>query len=749
MAMEIAITVMEDEELQLNNNNENLKNVDRKLILNKVLTTHHQDNFNLLSQIKHRLHRAGVEIDKVQVRFENLKIGADVQVGSRSLPTLINFGYDVIEVVQYVIIMQNVVTTLGIMKSKRYPLTILKNVSGMIKPGRYEITYSHTHFKYIKQLDYLEKEMNIQPNPDIDAFMKAASIGGKEESILSDYVLKILGLDVCSEVIVGDHMVRGISGGQRKRVTTALRKVQTIIPLEDANFAEANGSEEDSKTPSVAARKKEKGMILPFKPLTMTFHNVSYFVDTPKEFVEEVMSLVELDTLRHALVGIPGSTGLSTEQRKRLTIAVELVANPSIIFMDEPTSGLDARAAAIVMRAVRNTVDTGRTVVCTIHQPSIDIFEAFDELILMKRGGKVIYGGKLGTHSQSMIDYFEGISGVTQIPKSYNPATWMLENWEDFADIYKNSEQYKDVEASIKHYSVPAEGEEPLKFESTYSQDKLSQFMSCLWKQRTMYWRSPHYNAMRLVFTLIGALIFGSVFWNIGMQRNSTQEVFVVIGALYTACLFLGVNNASSVQPIVSIERTVFYRERAAGMYSPIVYALAQGLMEIPYIGAQTIIFGVTTYLMVNFERSLGKFLLYILFMFLTFTYFTFYGMMAVGLTPTQHMAAIVSSAFYSLWNLFNGFLVPKTSIPRWWIWFYYACPVSWTLRGIISSQLGDVETMIEGPGFEGTVKQYLEVSLGYGDGMIGVSVAVLFAFIFLFFSVFATSLKLINFQKR
>jgi len=92
------------------------------------------------------------------------------------------------------------------------------------------------------------------------------------------------------------------------------------------------------------------------------------------------MELVELKPLRHALVGLPGVNGLSTEQRKRLTIAVELVANPSIIFMDEPTSGLDARAAAIVMRAVRNTVDTGRTVVCTIHQPSIDIFESFDEV---------------------------------------------------------------------------------------------------------------------------------------------------------------------------------------------------------------------------------------------------------------------------------------------------------------------------------------------------------------------------------
>ena len=125
--------------------------------------------------------------------------------------------------------------------------------------------------------------------------------------------------------------------------------------------------------------------------------------------MDEVAELVELDNLKDAIVGLPGITGLSTEQRKRLTIAVELVANPSIIFMDEPTSGLDARAAAIVMRTVRNTVDTGRTVVCTIHQPSIDIFEAFDELLLMKRGGQVIYFGTLGRNSRKIIEYFEVI----------------------------------------------------------------------------------------------------------------------------------------------------------------------------------------------------------------------------------------------------------------------------------------------------------------------------------------------------
>ena len=113
------------------------------------------------------------------------------------------------------------------------------------------------------------------------------------------------------------------------------------------------------------------------------FHNLDFY-SWMQMFIEEVMELVELKPLRQAIVGLPGVSGLSTEQRKRLTIAVELVANPSIIFMDEPTSGLDARAAAIVMRTVRNTVDTGRTVVCTIHQPSIDIFEAFDEVRNLK-----------------------------------------------------------------------------------------------------------------------------------------------------------------------------------------------------------------------------------------------------------------------------------------------------------------------------------------------------------------------------
>ncbi|GAB2234955.1 hypothetical protein Droror1_Dr00004228 [Drosera rotundifolia] len=649
-----------------------------------------------------------------------------------------------------------------------------------------------------------------------------------------------------------------------------LKKAQAVVPLDSIQEKQVSCSSTDGETClDISSSTIKKGMILPFQPLTMTFHNVNYFVDMPKamktkglpekrlqllsnvsgvfspgvltalvgssgagkttlmdvlagrktggyiegdirisgypkeqrtfarisgyveqndihspqvtveeslwfsshlrlakdvseeqkhEFVEEVMRLVELDSLRHALVGIPGTSGLSTEQRKRLTIGVELVANPSIIFMDEPTSGLDARAAAIVMRTVRNTVDTGRTVVCTIHQPCIDIFEAFDELLLMKRGGRVIYGGKLGVHSQIMIDYFQGIEGVAPISPGYNPATWILEITtptveerigEDFADIYRNSNQYREVEALIEHSSIPPAGSEPLKFDSEFSQDMLSQFWICLRKQKLVYWRSPQYNAVRLFLTTVIGIILGTIFWGIGSKRDSMMNLFATMGALYSACLFLGVSNSSSVQPVVAIERTVFYREKAAGMYSPLPCAAAQGLVEIPYIALQTVIYCIITYLMIDFERTMKKFLLYVLFMFLTFTYFTFYGMMAVGLTPTQHLAAVTSSAFYSLWNLQSGFLIPKQNIPGWWIWFYYISPVAWSLRGIFTSQLGDVETVITAPGFSGPVNEYLRLQFGYEPGMLGVTVVVLIGFCVLFFGTFMASVTYLNFQRR
>ncbi|KAF3795431.1 hypothetical protein EJ110_NYTH04967 [Nymphaea thermarum] len=215
--------------------------------------------------------------------------------------------------------------------------------------------------------------------------------------------------------------------------------------------------------------------------------------------------------------------------------------------------GLDSRAAAIIMRTVRNTVDTGRTVVCTIHQPSIDIFEAFDEFLLMKRGGQVIYAGPLGVCSHKLGEYIEAIPGVPKIRDGYNPATWMLEVTStsveaqldiDFAEIYPSSTLYN--------------------------------------------------------------------------------------------------------QPVVGKERTVMYREKAAGMYSALAYAINQVIIEIFYIAVQTLVYGSMLFFLIDFPWDVRKYLSFIYFMFMCFVYYTLYRMMGVALTPNHHIVAIVRSFFPS-----------------------------------------------------------------------------------------------------
>ncbi|CAK9136579.1 unnamed protein product [Ilex paraguariensis] len=481
---------------------------------------------------------------------------------------------------------------------------------------------------------------------------------------------------------------------------------------------------------------------------------------TQRAFVDEVMELVELTPLSGALVGLPGVDGLSTEQRKRLTIAVELVANPSIVFMDEPTSGLDARAAAIVMRTVRNIVDTGRTIVCTIHQPSIDIFESFDELVLMKRGGELIYAGPLGKRSCKLIQYFQAVQGVHKIRPGYNPATWILEVTSpaeeirlglDFAEVYRRSnlsERNKDL---VERLSKPNSDSNELIFPSKYSRSFFAQFLACLWKQNLSYWRNPQYTAVRFFYTVIISLMFGTICWRFGSKRETQQDIVNAMGSMYAAVLFIGITNATSVQPVVYVERFVTYRERAAGMYSALPFAFAQVTIEFPYVFVQSLIYSTIFYFMASFEWSPWKFIWYINFMYFTLLYFTFFGMMTTAVTPNQNIAAILAAPFYMMWNLFSGFMIPHMRIPIWWRWYYWANPIAWSLYGLLTSQYGDLDDLVKLA--DGTrsvpIKQLLKDQFDYRHDFLGIASIVVVGFCVLYAVTFAFAIKFFNFQRR
>lgn len=482
--------------------------------------------------------------------------------------------------------------------------------------------------------------------------------------------------------------------------------------------------------------------------------------ETVREFIEEIEELVELGNLRKSLVGTPGKDGLSVEQRKRLTIAVELVANPSVIFMDEPTSGLDARAAAIVMRTVRNTVDTGRTVVCTIHQPSIDIFEAFDDLLLMKVGGQIIYHGPLGKNSVHLIEYFEGLPGVPKLKEGLNPATWMLQistpGMEkmigiDFAEAYRTSATFRHLQEDIQRLEVPPEGSKPLLFQSQFAQSQWVQFYELLKRNFISYSRNPSYNGTRFIFGSVLGLLFGSILWQIGQKRSNIQDVSNILGALYLSVLFLAFINSMSVQKVIAYERSVSYRETAAGMYSSLPFALSACTVEVPYILTQSILFCVISYWMIGFEATAAKYFWYQFFIFITLFLMTNYGIMSVYATPNIVAASVSSSMFFGLWNLYAGFIIAPGDMPVYFAWYRYLNPIYWSLYGIIVSQLGDVGTLMTvGPDMpEVAVDQYLRDYFGYKHDFIGWVALILIGYGLTFAVIAVFALQFLKFQKR
>jgi len=143
--------------------------------------------------------------------------------------------------------------------------------------------------------------------------------------------------------------------------------------------------------------------------------------------VERIITLLELEPLADALIGEPG-VGLTVEERKRVTIGVELAAKPeALLFLDEPTSGLDSTGALSIVRFLKKLAgEEGLAVLCTIHQPSAILFEDFDDVLLLTTGGEEVYFGPIGDNGCDIIEYFER-NGARSAAEDANPAEYILE----------------------------------------------------------------------------------------------------------------------------------------------------------------------------------------------------------------------------------------------------------------------------------------------------------------------------------
>eukprot|EP00192_Tetraselmis_astigmatica_P001759 CAMPEP_0117657340 /NCGR_PEP_ID=MMETSP0804-20121206/5278_1 /TAXON_ID=1074897 /ORGANISM="Tetraselmis astigmatica, Strain CCMP880" /LENGTH=1545 /DNA_ID=CAMNT_0005463787 /DNA_START=295 /DNA_END=4932 /DNA_ORIENTATION=- len=489
------------------------------------------------------------------------------------------------------------------------------------------------------------------------------------------------------------------------------------------------------------------------------------------QVVQDTIAMVELELLQESLVGMPGLSGLSGEQRKRLTIAVELVSNPSVVFLDEPTSGLDSTAAATVVRAMQSISDAGRTVMATIHQPSIEIFSAFDALVLLKRGGRLIFFGELGEACSKLIGYLESQPLVDPILDGYNPATWMLDASAgevevqgkvlDFADLYELSPLKLQNDEEIEREKEASRDRPGLTEGDAVSVPLLRQFVQLLRKNFRTYWRSPSYNITRMLVIALMALMYGSIYWQQGAQisARTIQESRVqnLMGVLFSSVTFVAVFQLTAIQPIVAYERSVFTREQAAQMYSVWPKSIAQTLVELPFLLMQSIIFVPILYFMVGFVMSAHKFFFFWLVNLVSLSMFTFFGEWLVYVTPNQQLAQVFGAGINQVWNIMCGFLVAYPLMPVWWQWANRATPSTWLIYSLAASQMGDSNSLVLPVGTNasdiaaGAVKLsvYMEEDFGYSFDFRWYSLLIAFAFL-LFFRITSTlALRYINFANR
>lgn len=227
-------------------------------------------------------------------------------------------------------------------------------------------------------------------------------------------------------------------------------------------------------------------------------------VEEKYDYCERIIDLLEMRNIAGATIGTIGE-GLNQEQRKRVTIGVELASKPELLlFLDEPTSGLDSAAAFNIIRFLRKLADSGQALLVTIHQPSSVLFEYFDELLLLKSGGRVVYHGSLGKDSRHLIDYFER-NGAKKCPQQVNPAEYMLEaigagnpdyKGKDWGDVWATSpesnERSQEIQRMIeerRNVSRSSKTDD----DREYAMPLGSQINTVVHRSFVSYWRSPDY----------------------------------------------------------------------------------------------------------------------------------------------------------------------------------------------------------------------------------------------------------------
>lgn len=415
-------------------------------------------------------------------------------------------------------------------------------------------------------------------------------------------------------------------------------------------------------------------------------------------YCETIIELLEMQDIAGAIIGRVGE-GLNPEQRKRLTIGVELASKPELLmFLDEPTSGLDSAAAFNIVRFLRKLADAGQAILCTIHQPSAVLFEHFDELILLKSGGRVVYAGELGKDSRKLISYFEKHGGP-KCPEVANPAEWMLDTigagnpdykGQDWGDTWSQSENYAEQSREMGQMierRKSAEHSRNVQDDREYAMPLATQTAAVVRRSFVAYWRTPNYILGKFILHIFTGLFNCFTFYKLGYASIDMQS------RLFSIFMTLTISPPliQQLQPMFLHSRNVFEsRENNAKIYSWVAWTTAAVLVEIPYaIVAGAVYFncwwwGIAGYRNLGFMSG---------FTFLCMTLFELYyvgfGQAIAAFSPNELLASLFVPLFFLFVVSFCGVVVPPAQLPAFWHdWMYWLTPFHYLLEAFLATAI-------------------------------------------------------------
>ncbi|XP_061185570.1 protein white-like isoform X1 [Saccostrea echinata] len=422
--------------------------------------------------------------------------------------------------------------------------------------------------------------------------------------------------------------------------------------------------------------------------------------------VEDVILELGLTKCADTVIGLPGRLkGISGGEMKRLSFASELLTNPPLMFCDEATSGLDSFMAFSVIQALKTMTKSGRTILCTIHQPPSEVFELFDELFLLAEG-RVAFSGPM----PDALEFFK--TNGYPCPVNYNPADHYIltlavipgketdckARVQKICDKFEASEACKTMKEEMNgmcdHRQVSQKFIlNTLSDTTRYGASFIQQLRSVFWRSWITSIRDPLIVRIKFIQTIFFALILGIIYLKTD-DDYAQDDIMNINGVIFVIITNLSFNNIFSVLNVFPIEVPIFLREYGTGLYGVGVYYMSKTLVEIPFLIVIPVIFMSILYWMSGLIHDGYAFLVATGVAIVISNTAASFGYVVSAAAPTVTAALAIAPALMIPFLLFGGFFLNSGSIPDWLIWFKYLSWFSYGNEMLVVNQWDDVNNI-------------------------------------------------------